>query len=330
MEWLLKSSALNKLHTLHNIKSRCYATRKDRFHKSKHEFQSFEIFVFGFMFHFASHEKICGAKMASASIESLITCSICFERFTAPKTLPCEHSFCSHCLARTVASSLVKNDVLDTSKDITITCPICKDCVQGYQTISDIKNSLILKQLMDAHVADNEGMGGPACNCKRDAKFQCLDCDTRLCECCFRIPDNSCITNHFMSQISKNDSDEYLCVSHGISLDFFCTFCKIPVCLDCCMVSHKQHDVMTVSSQIKNKDEQIATCKQILDEYNSNCEGIRSILSLSMCLNPLGNSSNFSVTHIKFSACFWNFTKVLLQLQRIFLQLLYNLGSTLL
>ncbi|XP_046546705.1 E3 ubiquitin-protein ligase TRIM56-like [Haliotis rubra] len=45
-----------------------------------------------------------------------LTCSICFELYTRPKTLPCMHSFCEHCL---------ENHILAKRDDKGFGCPMC-------------------------------------------------------------------------------------------------------------------------------------------------------------------------------------------------------------
>jgi len=46
-------------------------------------------------------------------LNDLVTCLICFSRFANPKTLECQHTFCSSCL----------KDSVDDGK---IVCPICQ------------------------------------------------------------------------------------------------------------------------------------------------------------------------------------------------------------
>ncbi|WAR17635.1 TRIM3-like protein, partial [Mya arenaria] len=55
-------------------------------------------------------------------VEEIITCSICMEIFNSPRVLPCQHTFCEHCL-----SSFIKNEVESkkSNKKI-VSCPLCR------------------------------------------------------------------------------------------------------------------------------------------------------------------------------------------------------------
>ena len=113
MEWLLKSSALNKLHTLHNIihniKSRCYATRKDRFHKIQTRVSKLRNFCVWFHVSTSHHMRRFAELRWRPPLSSHLL-HVQFVLSGSPHQKHChvKHSFCSHCLARTVASSLVK------------------------------------------------------------------------------------------------------------------------------------------------------------------------------------------------------------------------------
>ena len=53
-------------------------------------------------------------------MEALLECSICMETLNEPRTLPCFHSFCKHCLTNFVATQkeAVKKEVFE--------CPVCR------------------------------------------------------------------------------------------------------------------------------------------------------------------------------------------------------------
>ena len=55
--------------------------------------------------------------IASSSLDDQLNCAVCLERFDDPRTLPCHHSFCLHCL-----SSVPRQEDQDC---ILIKCPTC-------------------------------------------------------------------------------------------------------------------------------------------------------------------------------------------------------------
>ena len=76
----------------------------------------------------------------SESVTQLLECAICFEQMSEPKMLPCQHTFCLHCLTQTADLNLKK-----------MHCAICrkqhnlpKDGVKGFP------NNLTLVALIDS------------------------------------------------------------------------------------------------------------------------------------------------------------------------------------
>ena len=65
-------------------------------------------------------------------------CSICHETFTAPKVLPCLHTFCQPCLEK-IQESLDK-----------IQCPKCdQDCAFPLQGISKLLSDYVLSNVLE-------------------------------------------------------------------------------------------------------------------------------------------------------------------------------------
>ena len=55
-------------------------------------------------------------------LEEQLTCPVCLEHYTNPKTLPCLHSFCQHCLEGLPLDK--KNETYYLS------CPTCRHCTE--------------------------------------------------------------------------------------------------------------------------------------------------------------------------------------------------------
>ncbi|GJQ76752.1 hypothetical protein Trydic_g15595 [Trypoxylus dichotomus] len=63
-----------------------------------------------------------------SSIEELVQCPICFEKFSQPRMLPCQHTFCLSCLREFLTSLLAKNEKSQRSsvvKRVLFHCPTC-------------------------------------------------------------------------------------------------------------------------------------------------------------------------------------------------------------
>ena len=57
------------------------------------------------------------ASVESTITEEFLTCSICFEIYKDPKTLPCLHSFCKECIDNLTSKGHTKGHP----------CPICRE-----------------------------------------------------------------------------------------------------------------------------------------------------------------------------------------------------------
>ena len=43
---------------------------------------------------------------ALSKLDSQLTCTICLERYTDPRTLPCAHSYCMECISHFLVASV--------------------------------------------------------------------------------------------------------------------------------------------------------------------------------------------------------------------------------
>lgn len=80
--------------------------------------------------------------------EELLHCSICMELFTDPRGLPCQHTFCRHCLTTFI------NARTDRLTCTSFDCPLCRRSTT-LETIfadgSSFPKNLIITSLLDIH-----------------------------------------------------------------------------------------------------------------------------------------------------------------------------------
>ena len=71
--------------------------------------------------------------------DEFLTCQICFETYTRPKSLTCQHTFCQKCL----------DDYLPANS-ATVTCPTCR-CIQPLSEdgINGLKDNFFISSMAD-------------------------------------------------------------------------------------------------------------------------------------------------------------------------------------
>ncbi|XP_070546621.1 E3 ubiquitin-protein ligase TRIM71-like [Ptychodera flava] len=186
--------------------------------------------------------------------ENILQCSICFEQYKDPRHLPCQHSFCAHCL-----STYVRNAN-------TVRCPSCNqiwDVQPG--GVDKFPPNYLLNELIDIVGNDDEGADTQCSICKAHPTCAvCVDCDKGICE--------HCVDNHREIPITKEhrvypieevrnvkEKDDSLiqrgelCKSHKENaLDMYCETCKVPLCETCSDLKHRSHNCMRIFNCIKD------------------------------------------------------------------------------
>ena len=144
-------------------------------------------------------------KMASTSdltekaletFESLVTCTICMNPLMSPKTLICDHSFCKQCLADLLGAILKENDVLCPKKlwinNHGIECPTCGKTHCGLKSISNLRTSHVVTQVLDLHY-ENKGHPAPHPTSLQSDQCYCKDLATFVCSR-YAIPSRQSMT----------------------------------------------------------------------------------------------------------------------------------------
>ena len=137
-------------------------------------------------------------------LEEQLTCPVCLEHYTNPKTLPCLHSFCQDCLERFP---------LDGSKSFY--CPICRVSValpeEGARAFPVAFHLNNLKEMYS--LMNNQ-----------------QDCD------------NPRMTS-FDELESTTAPDPLNCSTHDEPLKYYCYTCNGSICFCCAIFAHKSHNI---------------------------------------------------------------------------------------
>ena len=200
-----------------------------------------------------------------------LTCRICRDIFTNPRILPCQHSFCQHCL-----ESLPIDEEED--KKTFIYCPTCHTSAQLPDpdglggSVSPDTNNNNLKDIYNRLKKETEQPKPQKhlCNtCSRnDTTGICKECHVFLCKDCIQTHDSHEIMYFYIitsSQVLPNHQDTTMkCSNHMKPLEIFCEKCEDLVCHYCIVSDHRDHDRNLISqsypkhrSEVVNKLEPI-------------------------------------------------------------------------
>ena len=179
-----------------------------------------------------------------------VTCSICKEIFTEPKTISCLHTFCEACIKLTIES----NKRLGSKN----CCPMCRtefpDDVTKIPVNFSIKRliEIFSKRKKSMQQARNEIKCGE-CTMNAPAIAWCVDCENFQCQNCHQFHEKlkvlrshrTITVERFMQSPKKvlptTQRSEYCKEHDGQPLDLYCTTCRSLICRDCTIVDHRQH-----------------------------------------------------------------------------------------
>ncbi|XP_066273448.1 E3 ubiquitin-protein ligase TRIM45-like [Branchiostoma lanceolatum] len=198
--------------------------------------------------------------MAEAIITQIsgdfLECTICLEPFKNPKVLPCLHTFCKGCLEKFFAQQSEGRE--------TFPCPTCRTETElpggGVEGLKDNFFVLSLKDAVDVHkkltTDSTDDITCGTCDDGNKATSWCRHCDCFLCINCLAVhqrlrPTRDHDTLSLEELKSRSTSNplafksqrQPICHEHnGEELRFFCQTCQSPICRDCLVLEHKDHE----------------------------------------------------------------------------------------
>ena len=224
-------------------------------------------------------------------IEEEITCSICGDLFTDPKTIPCLHTFCKQCIEKSIESNKKMASI--------VCCPLCRTPL-ARDDISSVPTNFTINRLVEIFGKRKEAGKTLALkeikcsNCEDGlpAVTWCVECENSLCECCNDAHQRmKAFKTHLIVAVEQFVKNPKLvlstpekpeaCKSHGKqALDLYCKTCSSLICRDCTLKDHPRetHDFDFVDDVVDEEREKIkqatAPLKRLLERVRN---GIKRI-----------------------------------------------------
>ena len=188
------------------------------------------------------------------NLEKHVTCSICLDTYTKPKTIACLHTFCLKCL---------EEHALRTQRQGRFRCPDCQAEVNilegncfGNLPTGFLQNSL-LSLLAVRQSSDGSQISCGICKKKSAEISYCFACEELLCRDCVHAHElfqERAFRGHRVTAVKQFQAVDYEALLKRQSFcpqpyhereetRFFCLECQICVCQVCINTDHKNHNV---------------------------------------------------------------------------------------
>ena len=187
------------------------------------------------------------------NLKGQVTCSICLDTFTDPKTIPCLHTFCFEC---------IKKHALISQRNGKFRCPECQAEVDLPEAnrFDKLPTSFHHNSLLSVLTIRQSGKGNDiscgVCKKKSAEISYCFECAKFMCSDCVNA--HQLFTNltegHKVTPVKQFQPQDYEALIKRQSFcsqqyherevtRFFCLKCQICVCQICIATDHKAHDV---------------------------------------------------------------------------------------
>ncbi|XP_065919573.1 E3 ubiquitin-protein ligase TRIM71-like [Dysidea avara] len=248
-------------------------------------------------------------------IEEEITCSICGDLFTDPKTIPCLHTFCKRCIERSIESN--------NKMEAVVCCPLCRAPFPQDEVASIPTNSTVhqfVKKFKKAgaragkiskETTEEQSQCGN-CSGNLPAVTWCVECKDSFCHDCNEAHKKLKLSRwHKIVPIKDFSQDPKLtlsapekaefCKTHKKQpLDLYCRTCSSLICRDCTFKDHplENHDFdfnENMVGKVREKLEQVlvSTIKQLLEQVSN------AVKQLDHCEKKVESESKINLEKIR-------------------------------
>ena len=224
-------------------------------------------------------------------LEEQLTCPVCLDLYTNPKTLPCLHSFCEACIERFPQDK--------EGETYYLSCPTCRHRTElpgggaGAFPVAFTLNNLkeiysLMKKVSDPQqvTCDNCTTANATGYCKDCSKFFCTECDGVHKK--WGPTSNHKLTSLDEVSASVSSTSQLLAPgkqeaplicpipSHDEPLKIYCETCDSVICRDCTVRTHKDHEYDLVSASYTKHCQEL---EHSLNPVKGKIEALKKILS---------------------------------------------------
>ena len=209
------------------------------------------------------------------NLKEHVTCSICLDTFTEPKTITCLHTFCCECL---------KRHALTTQQHGKFRCPECQAQVDVPESFDKLPTGFLQNSLLGVLAVQQSGDGSEI-NCgncrKKSAETSfCFECGKFMCSDCVNAHEllrNVAFEGHKVRPIEHFQTQDYEALLKRRSFcsqqyherevtRFFCIDCQTCVCQTCINTDHKNHAVDPLDKTTDGEKAKIMTGAELIKE----------------------------------------------------------------
>ncbi|XP_078376557.1 E3 ubiquitin-protein ligase TRIM45-like [Oculina patagonica] len=242
------------------------------------------------------------------NLKEHVTCSICLDIYTDPKTIDCLHTFCCECL---------KKHALTSQRQGFYRCPECNAQIgipEGNR-FNSLPNSFLHNSLLSllAVRRNNDGNEISCSMCqKKSAEMNyCFDCEKFMCPDCVKAHDlfrTAAFEGHKVTPVKQFQPEDYEALLKRQSFcsqkyherevtRFFCLQCQDCVCQVCIVTDHKSHDVVPLDKAADDeKANIIAEAERMKEKVQAYSDVIRQLEAMELELETNTATAKRSVS----------------------------------
>ena len=216
------------------------------------------------------------------NLKEHVTCSICLDNYTKPKTIACLHTFCCECLER---------HALTRHKQGLYPCPECQAQVRIPEgnRFDDLPSSFLHNSLLSLLAVRRSGEGNEiscgTCQKKSAEINYCFDCEKFMCPDCVKAHEvfrETLFQGHKVTPVRQFQATDYEALLKRQSFcsvkyhekevtKFFCVGCQSCVCQVCIATDHKSHDVVPLEKAADDEKANIIARVKLIKEKKEVC-----------------------------------------------------------